>query len=191
MEDVADLHSPFANDGFVKDAPANPHLLREITAADPAHYKIIASGLDKVVEYGWNRRMIELSKHFGLAFEVLYCLGPLTLVGEHLDHFFYRAEAIGEPFVAGLIDGSHAAAADTVDDRIPVEQQRSGFELLALDGFWLLRLRHTILGVSASSLQNYRPRRQRHRVLPGTAFSTKRVSRAQVTAAIRTEHKLV
>jgi hypothetical protein len=39
-----------------------------------------------------------------------------------------------------------------VDDRIPVEQQRSGFELLARDVFWFLRLRHTVLAVSAAGL---------------------------------------
>ena len=58
-------------------------------------------------------------------------LGALALIGEHLDHFFDSAQSIGQPFVASLINGTHATAANTLDNRIPVEQQRSRFKLLA------------------------------------------------------------
>src|SRR5436190_14414437 len=106
VEHIANLNGPFAYGSFIGDAATNSHLLREIAAADPSHDKIIPAGLDKVVEYGWNRRVIELSEHFGFAFEVFDGFSALALIGEHFDHLFDRAQLIGQPLVTSLIDGS-------------------------------------------------------------------------------------
>jgi hypothetical protein len=94
--------------------------------------------------------MIELRQNFGLSFEVLYRLRALALIGEHLNHFFDGAEPICKTLVARLIDRAHPATADALDDRIPVEQQRSRFELLIWYALWFLRLGHTVLDLSAS-----------------------------------------
>src|SRR5262249_16761545 len=136
VKHITNLNGPFADREFFDDAGAHSHLFSEVAAANPPHHKVVAAAFDEIVEDGWDRRMIELSKHFGLALEVVHRFGPLVFVSEHLDHLFHGTEAVGESLVARLIDRPHAAAADAADDRISVEQQRSRFKLLAWSLFF-------------------------------------------------------
>ena len=136
--------------------------------------------------------MIELSEHFGFAFEVFDGFCALALVGEHLDHLFDGAQAVGEPFVAGLIDRSHAAAADAAGRSSTC---RAGACPALVDATRRVLVSSTQAYESsprtAARFYNDRRRRKRRRVLPGAALSAKRVSRLQLTAAFRTEHKAV
>src|SRR5260370_41453717 len=100
VKHVANLNCPFHNRRFIDLSAAKSHLLGEVTAPDPTHHKVIPAGLDEVIEYSRNRRMIELSEHLGFAFEVLDRFSALTLVGEHLDHLFDRTEPVCKPLVA-------------------------------------------------------------------------------------------
>ncbi len=127
-QDVGDLCGPFRN-GSLIDASAGggAQFCSEIATRNVFHHEV-ESALGLVIEIVVDRRycgMIERRKDHRFALEIIDSLDLLLFLDAGLDHLLDGAFDAAEILVHCEINGTHAAAADLLDDRVARVEQCS------------------------------------------------------------------